>query len=177
MRGCGVLNDLQARIALVEQHIRSENAHDLAAVLDTFGSTPRYDDEPYDEHHVGLEGIRRYYEDLLRALPDLHIDVKQRHVADDVITLEVEITGTHEGQWRGLPATGRRVRFPLCAIYTFDGDKLAGERIYYDRATVLHQVGVFHDPETVLGRTFTALTHPVTMGRALAKTVKARRAR
>jgi steroid delta-isomerase-like uncharacterized protein len=171
--GRGVAN---ARIEMVEQHIRSENAHDLAAVLDTFGSTPRYDDEPNGEHHVGLEGVHRYYEDLLHALPDLHIEVKQRHIADDTVVLEVEITGTHDGAWRGLPATGRRVRFPLCAIYTFDGNKIAGERIYYDRATVLQQVGVLHDPETVLGRTFTALTHPMTMGRALAKTVKARRA-
>jgi steroid delta-isomerase-like uncharacterized protein len=174
----GVGSDLMnARIAIVEEHIRSENAHDIASVLETFGSSPRYDDEPYDEHHVGLDGVHRYYEDLLRALPDLHIDVKRRHAAEDTVTLEVEITGTHEGPWRGLPATGRRVRFPLCAIYSFDGVELVGERIYYDRATVLHQVGVFHDPETVLGRTFTALTHPVTMGRALTKKAKARRTR
>jgi hypothetical protein len=54
-----------------------------------------------------------------------------------------------------------------------DGDKLAGERIYYDRATVFRQVGIFHDPQTALGRALTALTHPVTIGRALARKVKA----
>ena len=36
-----------ARIAIVEQHIRLENAHDLEGVLGTFGDTARYDDEPW----------------------------------------------------------------------------------------------------------------------------------
>jgi steroid delta-isomerase-like uncharacterized protein len=176
--GEGVQGDLvKARLALVEEHVRFENDHDLESVLGTFGATPRYDDEPNGEHHLGLEGIHRYYEDLMRALPDLHIDVKRRYVTDDALTLEVEISGTHLGPWRGLPATGRRVRFPLCAIYTFDGDKLAGERIYYDRATVFRQVGIFHDPETALGRALTALTHPVTIGRALARKALASRSR
>jgi steroid delta-isomerase-like uncharacterized protein len=168
---------VKARVALVEEHIRYENDHDLESVLGTFGATARYDDEPNGEHHLGAEGIQLYYEGLMRALPDLHIDVKRRHVTDDAVTLEVEISGTHLGPWRGLPATGRRVRFPLCAIYTFDGDKLAGERIYYDRATVFRQVGVFHDPETALGRALTALTHPVSIGRAVARRALAGRSR
>jgi hypothetical protein len=87
---------------------------------------------------------------------------------DDAVILECEIQGSHLGWWRGLPPTGRRVRFPLCAVYTFtEGDKLAGERVYNDRATVLNQLGVLHDPESALGRTLTAITHPITLGHAL----------
>ena len=47
------------------------------------------------------------------------------------------IRGTHLGDWRGLPATGRRVEFALCGVYTFDAqDRLAEEKIYYARGTV-----------------------------------------
>ena len=54
---------------------------------------------------------------------------------------------------RGLPPTGRPVQFPLCGVFTFDAEnRLAGEKIYYDRATVLHQLGVFHEPDGVVGR-------------------------
>ena len=160
--------DGDARLALVEQHVRSENLHDLEAVMATFGAEARYDDEPWGDHRVGREGVRSYYAELLRALPDLVIDVVQRHVAADGIILEVEIRGTHRGAWRSLPATGRHVHFPLCGVFTFDANnRLAGERIYYDRATVLRQLGVFHDPSTVLGRVLTAVTHPLTMARAL----------
>ena len=72
--------------------------------------------------------------------------------------------------WRGLPATGRRVEIPLCGVYTFDeNDRLAGERIYYDRATVLQQLGIFHEPQSILGQITTLATHPITITRALGR--------
>jgi steroid delta-isomerase-like uncharacterized protein len=160
---------VKARIARVEEHVRLENEHDLQGVMETYAESARYDDEPYDEHHRGNAEVRGYYGRLMRALPDLRIDVQRRHATDEVVILECVISGTHLGEWRGLPATGRKVRFPLCAVYTFEGDRLAGERIYYDRATVLRQVGVFHEPDTLPGRILTALTHPVTMVRAIAR--------
>ena len=159
-----------ARIALVEQHVRLENAHDLEGVLQTFGTTARYDDEAWGEHYEGGVGVRQFYEQLMKALPDLEIQVVRRHVTDDAVLLEVMIRGTHLGEWRGLPATGRRVEVPLCGVYTFDSeDRLAGEKIYYDRATVLGQLGVFHDPQSVLGQLCTLATHPVTMARAFGR--------
>ncbi len=88
-------------------------------------------------------------------------------MASETVVLEVTIRGTHLGPWRGVPATGRRVDFPLCAVYTFDAqDRLAGERLYYDRGIVMRQLGLFHEPEGTLGRLTTALVHPVTIARA-----------
>lgn len=161
---------VSARSALVEQHIRLENEHDLEGVLNTFGDAARYDDEPWDEHYTGRNGVRQFYEQLMKALPDLEIKIQRRHVTDEAILVEVVIRGTHLGGWRGLPATGRRVEFPLCGIYTFDADdRLAGEKIYYDRGTVLRQLGVFHEPQSVLGQISVLATHPVTIARAFAR--------
>ena len=159
-----------ARIAIVEQHIRMENRHDLEGVLSTFGDTARYDDEPWNEHYDGRGGVRQFYQQLLTALPDLEIQVRKQHVADEAILVEVTIRGTHLGGWKGLPATGRRLELPLCGIYTFDADdRLAGERIYYDRATVLRQLGVFHEPVSGMGRVCTLATHPLTITAAYAR--------
>lgn len=159
-----------ARIAVVEQHIRLENEHDLEGVLRTFGDSAQYDDEPWGEHYKGRNGVRQFYEQLMKALPDLEIEVQRRHVADDAILVEVMIRDTHLGGWRGLPATGRRVEFPLCGVYTFDADdRLAGEKIYYDRGTVLRQLGVFHEPQSVLGQISILATHPTTIARAFAR--------
>ena len=156
-----------AWIAIVEQHIRLENEHDLEGVLDTFGNNARYDDEPWNTHYNGRNGVRLFYEQLMKALPDLEIEVQRRHVAEDAIVLEVMIRGTHLGGWRGLPATGRRVEFPLCGIYTFGADdRLAGEKIYYDRGTVLRQLGVFHDPSSITGQVCFLATHPITIVRS-----------
>jgi steroid delta-isomerase-like uncharacterized protein len=159
-----------ARIALVEEHIRHENAHNLEGVLSTFGDSARYDDEPWNEHHHGRDGVRTFYEQLMGALPDLEIEVLRRHVTDDAILVEVVIRGTHLGAWRSLPATGRHIEFSLCGIYTFDADdRLAGEKIYYDRATVLRQLGVFYEPQSLPGQVSTLITHPATIARALAR--------
>lgn len=160
---------LQARLAIVEEHVKCENLHDLAGLMATFGADARYDDEPWQDHRLGLEAVRSYYTELLASLPDLAIEIRHRHVASDAIVLEVIIQGTHRGTWRGgMPATGRRVEFPLCGVFTFDAqDRLAGERIYYDRATVMRQLGLFHEPERRLGRLVTVLSHPLTIARAL----------
>ena len=160
---------LKTRLAAVEEHVRCENRHDLAGVMATFGTDARYDDEPWRDHRLGLGGVHSYYTELFASLPDLAIEIQHRHVASDAILLEVAIRGTHLGVWRGgLPATGRRVDFPLCGVFTFDAqDRIAGERIYYDRGTVMRQLGLFYEPESVLGRVVTALSHPLTIARAL----------
>ena len=165
------LTDRRAvRMAIVDQHIRLENEHNLEGVLETFGNGARYDDESWDEHYEGLSGVRQFYQQIMAALPDLKIEVVSRHIADDAIVVEVIISGTHLGSWRGLAATGRRVEFPLCGIYTFDAeDRLAGEKIYYDRGTVLRQLGVFHEPETIAGRLAILATHPLTILRSVAR--------
>lgn len=163
----------EERLALVEEHVRQENQHDLDGIMATFGEDPWYENEPVDEHHDGRDGVRGHYDDLLQALPDFHIDIHQRHVTDDHVILETSISGTHQGTWRGLPGTGREVKFDACAVFAFDDqNKLAGERLYYDRATLLRQLGVFHEPERGIGRVLTPLLHPVTFVQALARSIR-----
>lgn len=164
------IDRLARRMALVEEHVRLENAHDLDGVIATFGDAARYDDEPWGAHYEGRDQVRQFYAQLMAALPDLSIEIVRRHVAAETIVLEVMIRGTQLGAWRGLPGTGRRLEIPLCGIYTFSADdQLAGERIYYDRATVLRQLGVFHEPQTALGDISTLLTHPLTILKALGR--------
>ena len=119
-----------ARLRIVNEHVDLENEHDLNGIMATFGTTARYDDEPWGAHYVGRQEVRDFYARLLRALPDMHIDVRGRHVAEHAVILEVIIRGRHLASWRGLPATGHQIEFPLCGVYTFDEEnRLAGERI------------------------------------------------
>ena len=74
------------------------------------------------------------------------------------------------------PARYRRTRsylvvLDLAAIFEFEGDGLVCERVYFDSATILRQLGIAHDPLTLKGRVATVLNHPVTIGRALARRV------
>ncbi len=168
---------LAARLAVVEEHVRCENLHDLPGLMATFGYGARYDDEPWGDHRIGVDDVRAYYSELLASLPDLAIEIRNRHVSGESIVLEVTIRGTHLGVWRGgLPATGRRVEFPLCGVFTFDArDRIAGERIYYDRGTVMRQLGLFHEPDMWPGRLTIALSHPLTIAKALLRAAFRRR--
>lgn len=156
-----------ARLALVREHVQSENLHDLEGILKTFGDAIAYEDQAWRSEYPGAEGIRSYYEQLLEASSDLWIDIEREHVGSEAVILEVVIRGTHTGEWYGLPSTGHRFDFPLCSVYTFDeNDRLAGERIYYDRATVLNQLGVHREPLGYIGRAAILLNHPVAITRA-----------
>ena len=167
-----------ARLQIVEEHLRCENEHDLAGVMATFGQGAQYEDTAWCERHVGRNCVEQYYRDTLTALPDLRIEVIDRLVSDEAVVLEVVISGTHLGPWRGLPATGRPVRFPLCGIYRFTAEgTLASETIYYDRAAVLRQIGLYHEPVGILGRLATALEHPVTIALAYLRKLVPRSAR
>jgi SnoaL-like polyketide cyclase len=98
--------------------------------------------------------------------------VRDRYATDEAVILEVTISGTHTGAWRGLPATGNQIRFPLCGIYTFDQEnRLLSEKIYYDRAAVFKQLGVFREPTTIFARFLTAINHPLTVIRVFARKI------
>jgi steroid delta-isomerase-like uncharacterized protein len=164
-----------ARLKLVEEHVDRENAHDLDGIMETFGAEARYDDEPWNAHYLGRQEVRSFYRQMLQAMPGLAIEIRNRHAGEKAIILEVIIRGRHLGPWRGLPATGRQIEFPLCGIFTFDeANRLSGEKIYYDRATVLRQLGVFHEPDSVSGQIATVLTHPLTVARLAARKLSGR---
>ena len=87
--------------------------------------------------------MRGYYAELYAGFPDFSFDVVRRHVAEESVVLEVVVQGTHTGEWKGIPPTGKRVEFPVCAVFTFgDDDKIHAEIAYFDRLTVLTQLGV-----------------------------------
>jgi hypothetical protein len=155
MRGVSIEERMAVRLRLVDEHIRFENQHNLECIMGTFGVAARYDDDPWNVHYTGRKEVETFYDGLLQALPGLQIDVRHRHAG---------VAAT----WRGLPATGRQIEFPLCGIFTFDEeDRLAGENIYYDRAAVLKQLGVLHEPDSIMGRISNVLMPPLTMAQVV----------
>ena len=129
----------QRREETVIQHIEAENRHDIEATIATF-HRPRYEvnGEPSD----GEEALRELLQGLTHGLPDLYTEtVRLRHL-DDGVLVEGIITGTHDGEWAGIPPSGNRVNVPLVGIFEFDGDRLLCEKVYLDMVTVLTQMGV-----------------------------------
>ena len=136
---------IDARLRIVDEHMRAENAGDLNGIMNTFGERPTF--ILNGDTLAGHESIRAFYEGFgfggQGGFTHIHVDERQRHISDDVVILEVMVSGEHTGTWQGIPATGKRFEVPLCAVFVFDEEgKLAGERVYMDGALLLRQLGV-----------------------------------
>lgn len=163
----------EVRDRIVREHAEAENRHEFDAALESFHH-PRYELMPLGEVIDGPDAVAAYYKETRAAFPDQRNKVLALHHGEDSVVMEIELTGTHLGPFRGLPATGRSFSCRMAAIFDFDGDKLMGERVYFDQNTILRQLGIAHDPQTTRGRIATLANHPVTIGRALLRSRRSR---
>ena len=163
----------ETRERIVREHMESENRHEFDKTLETF-KHPRYELIASGEVIDGADDVASYYQETRAAFPDQRNELIALHHSDDAVIVEFDLLGTHEGSFRGLPPTGRAFRCRMAAIFEFEGDGLVSERVYFDSATILRQLGIAHDPLTLRGRVATVANHPVTIGRALVRRVTGR---
>jgi len=162
------MTDLRARReAIVREHLDSENRHDFEATLATF-AYPRYELVATGDVYDGVDQVRDYFAETRAAFPDQRNRLVAMYHADDAVIVEVELAGTHGGMLRGMPPTGRAFVCPILAVFTFPpgGDRISCERIYFDAATILRQLGLARDPRSLPGRLETAAMHPITIAGA-----------
>jgi steroid delta-isomerase-like uncharacterized protein len=161
----------EARERIVREHMASENEHDFDTTIATFDH-PRYELVATGDVYDGEEEVRAYFAESRRAFPDQRNEVIALHHADAGVIVEFDLFGTHLGPLRSLPPTGRAFRCRSAAFFLFDGDRIACERVYFDQATVLRQLGVAHELGSLAARVSTLVSHPVTIGRALLRRVR-----
>jgi steroid delta-isomerase-like uncharacterized protein len=91
----------------------------------------------------GREQLRPVAEAYLRAFPDLQIERRSTYECGETICIiESTLKATHQGEFMGIPPTQRSVELMTCSIFTLGADRLLGEEaVYFDAATLLHQLG------------------------------------
>ena len=82
-----------------------------------------------------------YYLTTRTAFPDQRHENARFHATDDAVIVEFDLLGTNLGEFYGLPPTGKSFRVPVIAVFSFEGDRLTNERIYFDAATLVNQIG------------------------------------
>ncbi|HEX4572231.1 MAG TPA: nuclear transport factor 2 family protein [Dongiaceae bacterium] len=129
-----------ARLTAVRNLLEAQGRHDLPAILASFGSQPTLEFAG-GPRHIGAERVGQIYGDLLRAFPDLTIEVLAEHVADRSIVVEMVLRGTHRQQWLGMAPRGRPLSLPVCNVFLFDKrDQISALRIYLDRNLAIVQL-------------------------------------
>ena len=72
-------------------------------------------------------GVVQYFQMLLAAFPDMQMHVEDVIASGDKAVARVRVTGTHKGEFMGLPATGKAAAINLIDITRFGDDGLARE--------------------------------------------------
>ena len=118
------------------------NAGDIAGFGDLVADN-------FVEHEVltGLpatkEGTLEFFRILLAAFPDWRMTVEDLIANRDKSVARVTVTGTHKGEFMGVPPTGTRVEVQLIDIMRFDGDDLVCEHWgVADMLSLMQQLGV-----------------------------------
>jgi steroid delta-isomerase-like uncharacterized protein len=163
----------ERRESLVREHMESENRHQFDVTVGTFHH-PRYELIATGDVHDGEAEVRAYFAETRAAFPDQRNELIALHHADAAVIAEFTLRGTHEGAFRGLPATRRSFECRMVALFLFEEDRLVCERVYFDVATIQRQLGVAHDPDSIVGRVATVANHPLTIGRALVRRLTSR---
>jgi steroid delta-isomerase-like uncharacterized protein len=134
------------REEVVREHMESENAHDFDTTLGTFDH-PRYEIVPTGDVYDGTDEVIAYFDETRAAFPDQRNELVAMWHSDDAIIVEFDLLGTHHGTYRGLPGTGRTFRCRTLAIFEFGpaSEGIVCERVYFDSATILRQLGIAHD--------------------------------
>jgi steroid delta-isomerase-like uncharacterized protein len=129
------------RLAVLEEHFRSEIDHDWDACLATFKDVPRYEIVATGQVHEGRDAVVAYHTAQRTAFPDQRHENVRYHFADDSVVTEFDLLGTNLGDFYGVPPTGKAFRVPVIAVFTFDDDRITNERVYLDGASLLRQIG------------------------------------
>jgi steroid delta-isomerase-like uncharacterized protein len=121
-----------------------------AGDIDGFGDLVA-DDFVEHEETPGLEptkeGVKQLFRMYRAAFPDLRMEAEDVLVSGDKAAARVRATGTHEGDFMGLPATGKSVDVQLMDIIRFGDDGLAHEHWgVFDALTLMQQLGAIPAP-------------------------------
>lgn len=132
-------------------HLKGEfESKDVEATLDTMVEDAYVNPMPVNTGGRGKDALRRFYrDDFIPSWPeDLEMIAVNRVVGEGQLVDELRLSFTHSKPmpWflPNLAPTHRKIAVDIVVVAQFHGDKLACERIYWDHANVLRQVGLLN---------------------------------
>ncbi len=94
----------------------------------------------------GLEGLKDILRGMRAGFPDIVFAIQEQIVEGDKVVSRFEWTGTHEGTFMGIPATGRPVRVWGMVIDRLVERRIKETRIIMDVVGMMGQLGVLPGP-------------------------------
>jgi steroid delta-isomerase-like uncharacterized protein len=102
---------------------------------------------PFPGQGPGLDGLKDVLRSMRTGFPDLHFSIKEQISEGEKVLSRFEWTGIHQGEFLGVPATGRPVKVWGMVIDRLQDGKIKETRILMDILGLMMQLGVIPTPK------------------------------
>lgn len=130
----------EANTTLVRDSVEAFNTGDTAKLLAVAAPDIVIHYAEMPSPLQGRETWQQGYELMKRAFPDLEIRVDDLVAAGDKVALRLTLGGTHQGEFQGIPATGRTISYVSHEFYRVADGLVAEEWICSDLASLFSQL-------------------------------------
>jgi steroid delta-isomerase-like uncharacterized protein len=103
--------------------------------------------DPLPGQGPGREGLKQIIGQLLTSFPDMHWVIDEMVAEDDKVMTRFHWTGTHQGTFLGIPATGKHVTVNGVVIDRLEDGMMADSRILMNNLSMMQQLGVIPMPQ------------------------------
>jgi predicted ester cyclase len=115
-------------------------------VLDEIVAADAFDHSPAPGMPPGAEGYKRFLAILRTAFPDLEYTIDQQLAEGDLVATRVTGSGTHKGDFLGIPPTGRRVTWTQTHLSRMVDGKMVEHWADIDQLGLLQKLGAIPTP-------------------------------
>lgn len=96
---------------------------------------------PLPVEATGAQALKQVWAMLLRGLPDLHLTIEDLIAEGDKVVSRNVVTGTHQGEYMGLPPTGKSITYNEIFIVRFANGRIAETWGVVDVLSQMRQLG------------------------------------
>ena len=136
-----VHEDEALQLQLHDRHLEARNVRNVNALQDDYALDAVVEGSMFPEPFIGRAAIAARIEAEKVAFPDLQVEMTNRVVHGNQVTVEWVATGTHAGDFPGFPASGRTFAIPGVTVVIREHGRIVRESLYYDMEVVRHEFG------------------------------------
>jgi len=108
---------------------------------------PNYVNHNFPTPVPGPEGFKQVLGMFLAGFPDLRVTLEDVLAEGDKVATRGIFTGTHRGEFNGIPATGKTVTVSYSDVWRVENGKAVENWVQMDMMGLLQQLGVIPTPE------------------------------
>src|SRR5690606_7093000 len=136
----------ESNIAAVRRAYEAFNARDFEAAADSYAEELELRNVATGDVYLGRDGYLQQARGWAAALPDARLEISRIAGAEEGVTIEYHIRGTHTGALISphghIPPTWMEVEVPFCDVLELRGGRIARVDSYFASATLLRQMGL-----------------------------------